>query len=278
MAATIRLVTFSGQTVTPKNDAIVYDASIGRCGVFYGCDVTASGNTIYVSSGYGMIRGRFFEIEASTLPVTLASTDTLLGRLYIRLDLSNTEEPLQLLTVTGSSLPALEQDADANFVDGVWEMELATFTVTTTEVSGVVETYETITDNGSLISALQSAVNMLNSNKMHTPKYSDGTMYCYCFGFVTTNSTVVRLYIPINIAEKLTGISITSVNADVRSSDGAYLGGSLSANLTQYISTVELLRDQGLIALSLTKSSGFGLTNNSVLAGAVSIRISYTTA
>ena len=113
---------------------------------------------------------------------------------------------------------------------------------------------------------------------MHTPEYSAGTKYYYCFGFVTTNSTVARLYIPINIAEKLTGISITSVNADVRSSDGGYLGGSLSANLTQYISTIELLKDQGLIALSLTKSNGFGLTNNSVLVGAVSIRISYTTA
>ena len=170
MAATIRLVTFSGQTVTPKNDAIVYDASIGKCGVFYGCDVTASGNVIYVSSGYGMIRGRFFEIEASTLSVTLSSTDTLLGRVYVRLDLSNTESPVQLLTVTGSSLPALEQDADANFTDGVWEMELATFTVTTTEVSGVVETYETITDNGTLINALQSSVSALNTAMASVPK------------------------------------------------------------------------------------------------------------
>lgn len=158
MAATIRLVTFSGQTVTPKNDAIVYDASVGRCGVFYGCDVTASGNTIYVSSGYGMIRGRFFEIEASTLSVTLASTDTLSGRLYVRLDLSNLDSPIQLLTYTDSSLPALEQDADANYIDGVWEMELATFSVTTTEVTGLTETYETITDNGTLIDTLRSAV------------------------------------------------------------------------------------------------------------------------
>ena len=177
MAATIRLVTFSGQTVTPKNDAIVYDASLGRCGVFYGCDVTASGNVIYVSSGYGMIRGRFFEIEASTLSVTLSSTDTLLGRVYVRLDLSNTESPVQLLTVTGSSLPALEQDTDANFVDGVWEMELATFSVTTTEVSNVSETYVTITDNGSQIDALDTnKINGVTSARNVAVTITNGTL------------------------------------------------------------------------------------------------------
>lgn len=267
----IRLITFSGQTVTPKTDGIIQDASIGQNGIFYGCNISASGNLIYIDGGYGLIKGRYFEVDASSVPVTLAASDTLLGRLYVRLDLSNTEVPIQLLTATGESLPALEQDADANYTDGVWEMEMATFSVTTTEATNVVETYETIVDNATQIDAL-------NSNKMHTPSYSTGTKYCYCFGFVTTNSTVARLYIPFNVAEKLTGISITSVTADVRSSDGAYLGGSLSANLTQYISTVELLRDQGLIGLSLTKSSGFGLTNNSVLMGAVNIRISYTTA
>lgn len=162
MAATIRLVTFSGQTVTPKNDAIVYDSAVGRCGVFYGCDVTASGNTLYIANGYGMIRGRFFEIKASTVSVTLASTDTLMGRLYIRVDLSNAEAPCQLLTYTGSSLPSLEQDADANFIDGVWEMELATFSVATTEINNVVETFEIIEDNNSRIEELNSNLNTVN--------------------------------------------------------------------------------------------------------------------
>lgn len=158
MAATIRLITYSGQTVIPKNDAITYDAAIGRCGVFYGCDVTASGNVIYVAGGSGIIRGRYFEIEASTLSIALASTDTLLGRLYIRMDLSNTEAPIQLLTYTGSSLPALEQDADANFTDGVWEMELARFSVTTTEITNVVETYQTISSNASMFDAVNGYI------------------------------------------------------------------------------------------------------------------------
>ena len=160
----IRLITFSGQTVTPKTDGIIQDASIGQNGIFYGCGVTASGNSLHIDGGYGLIKGRYFEIDATTVPVTLATSDTLLGRLYVKLDLSNTEAPIQILTATGETLPSLEQDADANFDDGVWEMELATFNITTTEISDLTETYQTITDNASLVSTLQTAINTLNSN------------------------------------------------------------------------------------------------------------------
>ena len=160
----IRLITFSGQTVTPKTDGIIQDASIGQNGIFYGCGVTASGNSLHIDGGYGLIKGRYFEIDATTVPVTLATSDALLGRLYVKLDLSNTEAPIQILTATGETLPSLEQDADANFDDGVWEMELATFNITTTEISDFTETYQTITDNASLVSALQTAVDTLNSN------------------------------------------------------------------------------------------------------------------
>lgn len=164
MAVNLNLVTFSGGTVIPKTDGIIYDSAIGQCGVFYGCNVMANGNTVYVSSGYGMIRGRFFEMQDSSVDVTLASSDTINGRIYLRLDLSNTTDPLQLLVASGSTLPDLTQEEDANFTNGVWEMELATFEISTSSVDNVVETYETITDNGSLISALQHAVDTLNSN------------------------------------------------------------------------------------------------------------------
>lgn len=164
MAVSLNLITFSGGTVAPKTDGIIYDSAIGQCGVFYGCNVTANGNTVYVSSGYGMIRGRFFEMNDSSIPVTLSPSGTLIGRIYLRLDLSNTTEPLQLLVASGSTLPDLTQEEDANFTNGVWEMELATFEITTSAIENVAETYQTITDNASLISALQTAVNTLNSN------------------------------------------------------------------------------------------------------------------
>ena len=231
MAATIKLVTYSGQTVTPKNDAIVYDASVGRCGIFYGCDVTANGNTVYVSSGYGMIRGRFFEIEASTLPVTLPSTDTLLGRLYIRLDLSNTEAPLQLLTATGSTLPALEQDDEANYVDGVYEMEMATFNVSSTEVTDVVETYEVITDNGTLISTLQTAVDTLNSNLCNVISVADTTTSVPTGGGDSTVLQTVTLQ-----PGKYIFIAMVSYASNSSGMRGASISTSSSIQLPYYVS------------------------------------------
>ena len=158
MAANIEIITYNGKTVIPRTDGILQDASIGRNGIFYGCEVTASGNVINVEGGYGIIKGRYFEIMQSTIPITLATTDSLNGRLYVRLDLSNTESPIQLLTVTGTTLPSLEQDDDANFIDGVWEMEMATFTVTTTEVTNVVTKFSTIVDNGTAYDTLNGFI------------------------------------------------------------------------------------------------------------------------
>ena len=168
MAVNVNLITYNGKTVTPRTDGIIYDSAIGQCGIFYGCNVSVNGNTIYVTGGYGMIRGRYFEVDESSIDVTLAPTGSVLGRLYMRLDLSNTSDPLQMLVATGPSLPDLTQEEDANYINGTWEMELATFTVTSTEVTDVVETYETITDNGTLINALQTAVDTLNSNVLDT--------------------------------------------------------------------------------------------------------------
>lgn len=159
MAATIKLVTYSGQTVTPKDDAIIYDTSVAQNGVFYGCDVTASGNTLYVAGGYGMVKGRFFEIENSSIPVTLASGDTLLGRLYIHLDLSNSAAPIQLLTETGATLSSLTQEDDANYTDGVYDVEMATFNVTTTAITNLTEKFDTIRDRA----YLQQQITALNS-------------------------------------------------------------------------------------------------------------------
>lgn len=176
----IRLVTFSGETVVPMNDAIVYDSAINQCGIFYGCNVTASGNTIYVDGGYGMIRGRFFEITSSEITVTLSTSGTLNGRLYVHMDLSNTSTPVSLLTETATTLSTLTQEDDANFTNGVWEMEMATFTIDTSEISGLTETFETITDNQTLFASMQTDVDKkiqgITAGRVLTPTYTSTTV------------------------------------------------------------------------------------------------------
>ena len=141
----IQLVTYANQTVTPTNDAIIYERAIDQNGIFYGCNVTVTSNNVNITGGYGIVCGREFVIQSESIAVTLAPSGTLDGRLYVRLDLADADNPIQLLTATGNTLPALTQDADVNYTNGVWEMELATFTVGVSSLSNVAETFETIT-------------------------------------------------------------------------------------------------------------------------------------
>ena len=113
-------------------------------GIFYGCNVTVTSNTVNITGGYGIVCGREFVINSESITVTLAPSGTLQGRLYVRLDLADADAPIQLLTATGNTLPALTQDDDVNYTNGVYEMELATFTVGVSALSDVVETFETI--------------------------------------------------------------------------------------------------------------------------------------
>lgn len=140
----IQLVTYANQTVTPTNDAIIYERAIDQNGIFYGCNVTVSSNEVHITGGYGIVCGREFTIQSEAITVTLAPSGTLDGRLYVRLDLADADNPIQLLTATGNTLPPLEQDADVNYTNGTYEMELATFTVGVSALSDCVETFETI--------------------------------------------------------------------------------------------------------------------------------------
>lgn len=140
----IQLVTYANQTVTPTNDAIIYEKAVDQNGIFYGCNVTVTSNNVNITGGYGIVCGREFVINGESIAVTLAPSGTLEGRLYVRLDLADADAPIQLLTATGNTLPPLVQDDDVNYTNGVYEMELATFTVGVSSLSDVVETFDTI--------------------------------------------------------------------------------------------------------------------------------------
>lgn len=147
----IQLVTYANQTVTPTNDAIIYEKAVDQNGIFYGCNVTVTSNNVNITGGYGIVCGREFVINSESIAVTLAPSGTLDGRLYVRLDLADADAPIQLLTATGNTLPALVQDDDVNYTNGVWEMELATFTVGVSSLSDVVETFDTIEGTTNLV-------------------------------------------------------------------------------------------------------------------------------
>ena len=147
MANNIVLKTYKGGSVTPLDDAIIQQTVIATNGIFKGCNVTyARVNVLHVSQGFGMIKGRFFEVYDCEVGVILNSgSGTLQGRLYIHMDLSNADEPIQLLTETASVLTDLTGDEDVNYNNTSYDLELATFGVTRTGITNLVTTFEKIT-------------------------------------------------------------------------------------------------------------------------------------
>lgn len=187
----IQLVTYANQTVTPTNDAIIYEKAVDQNGIFYGCNVTVTSNTVNITGGYGIVCGREFVINSESIAVTLAPSGTLDGRLYVRLDLADADAPIQLLTATGNTLPPLVQDDDVNYTNGVYEMELATFTVGVSALSDVVETFETII--GSKLGQKVDYIVEQGTNGIWTyRKWNSGVAECwgtYSFSSASFSST-----------------------------------------------------------------------------------------
>ena len=150
MANNIVLKTYKGGNVTPQNDAIIYQTVIPGAGVFKGCEVTcARGNILHISQGFGMIKGRFFEMYENEISVQLAETgQTLDGRLYVHMDLSNADEPIKVIAETGQSLPALMMDANVNYNNSVYDMQLAAFRVDSVAVLDLTQTFPAVQAGG----------------------------------------------------------------------------------------------------------------------------------
>ncbi len=148
--ADIILKTFKGGNVTPQDDAIIFQTAIPGAGIFKGCEVTvARSNVLHITQGFGIIKGRFFEMYENEKTVVLAETgETLRGRLYLHMDLSNTDDPLQILTEIGNELSTLLTDSNVNYNNSTYDMELATFTVDSTGITDLLQTFVTAQAGG----------------------------------------------------------------------------------------------------------------------------------
>ena len=147
MANNIVLKTYKGGNVTPQDDAIIQETAIPMNGIFKGCEVShARGNVLRVSQGFGMIKGRFFEVYESEVVVQLADAgQTLNGRIYIHMDLSNTDEPIMLLGDTAEELPVLDADVDVNYNNSSFDLQLAAFSVTSSGINNLTQTFPKLT-------------------------------------------------------------------------------------------------------------------------------------
>ena len=171
----IELVTYNASVVTPKHDAVLRQTMTPQpCGTLYGCEVTVkNANTLHVNAGMGVIYGREFEIIDCDVPVTLSSSGTLEGRLYIHMDLSNEDSPIKLIVETASALSTLRDDPLVNVNTGATDMELATFSVGTGAVSNIKQTAPELPMTASELDALRTGV----ASKAPIKHASSGTTY-----------------------------------------------------------------------------------------------------
>lgn len=133
------IVTFSGKTVTSLDDALVYESALGVGGVIYGAEVTIqSSSVLHVAAGHVVLCGRKVTIGETNISVQLPTSGTLLGRLYLHMDLSNALAPVELLTEVAATLTDPVQDANVNIISGVYEINLATFTASASSMADLV--------------------------------------------------------------------------------------------------------------------------------------------
>ena len=193
----INLVTYAAQTVTPQDDALIYESALLNSGMIYGGEVTIkSANVLRVAAGHGALCGRKFTIEATDIPVSLTPSGTLLGRVYIHMDLSDTDEPIAFMVETGESLTPVIQDANVNITNGVYEINLATFDVDTSTISNLVNVAPII---DSLSNALTnkadvSTVTALSNTVTNNHKVTQFTVDTSSWVSDTTSQSGTTLY------------------------------------------------------------------------------------
>lgn len=174
MSDVIELKQFEGQTITPKDDAIMYDLMIAGNGIITGCNLINLGaGKIKISAGRGVIKGRQFVVQEHILGVTLGQDKNVSGRIFIRMDLEDTEEPIKILHETASVLSDLTQNEDCNFTNGIYEIELATYTASATTVSNLKKTMPEIKNQN----AIQRKILTENEYEKLTEKESTTIYY-----------------------------------------------------------------------------------------------------
>lgn len=133
----VTLHTIDGGTVDAINDALLYDFIIGQNGIATGATVTSEGALLlHIDSGWGVIKGRIFSIEAETISATPSTSGTVKGRLILQIDITNTTNPITFVTQAAATLPALQQE-DINGNGTIFQLPIATYDVNEVAVSNL---------------------------------------------------------------------------------------------------------------------------------------------
>ena len=209
----VTLHTIDGGTVNAINDALLYDFIIGQNGIATGATVTSEGALLlHIDSGWGVIKGRIFSIEAETVSATPSASGTVKGRLILQIDITNTTNPITFVTQAAATLPALQQE-DINGNGTIFQLPIATYDVNEVAVSNLQMIAPSVEAFKGRIDSAQSTANAAqNTANNAMPKtggqftgevgsagYSTGDRWCfrnitvYKSDWSFTNSNIIRI-------------------------------------------------------------------------------------
>lgn len=133
----IELKQFDGASVTPKDDAFLYNRIVDESGILSGCDVThLGGNQLQIAAGRGIAKGHNFVVTQETINATVSDSGTKRGRLIIQIDTSNPTTPISFVTQMAAELPALTQE-DITDDGDVYELPLVEYDISEVAISNV---------------------------------------------------------------------------------------------------------------------------------------------
>lgn len=149
-----------GGIVYPKDDAILYDVMIGRNGIVNGCIITQlTSNTLKISAGYGVIKGRLFEMTETNVPVKLPASGTATGKVFIVMDLSSA--PYIRIDSALLSNYSPQYSNDINFTEtGEYHLILATYTADNTHIISFSTDYDTVSGTNNLVKTYADWANL----------------------------------------------------------------------------------------------------------------------
>ena len=281
------LHTLTGHELPATDHAIENVASLGTAnGILYGMSVTAVDNTIIIGNGYGMICGRLFEVQTETLEVVLPAS-TRQGQVIVTLDLS-LEDPLTITyDLTGASLI---QTADAVFTDGIYQLQLCTFTASSSEVSdpiitcqtlkgiGLVTSGDYIKQNKTVAQNLKYLDTAIKGHHLH-PGRTD-VLTPVCFGHITNSKKTIEVMVPLKktLGSDVSGISVYSLYATVRQTGPGYLYGAANSPKAIDPAHCTVYDTRGGLRLVWTESKAINdkAINNGLVSMDVQLRLTLT--
>lgn len=176
----VTLHTIDGGTVNAINDALLYDFIIGQNGIATGATVTSEGALLlHIDSGWGVIKGRIFSIEAETVSATPSTSGTVKGRLILQIDITNTTDPITFVTQAAATLPALQQE-DINNNGTIYQLPIATYDVNEVAVSNLQMVAPVVKAIKGRIDSARSAANAAQSTANQA---LNGNFKNYVFNF-----------------------------------------------------------------------------------------------